>query len=252
MARRPAPRYISESSVMRRIAILLTAIAGLACAGRSCSAQSTSLFSSGGSTTQRSTTGGTATQGLGQTGGLGQGGGGQAGGLGQGGLGGSGTSTSGPQLNQFGSVGSQVGQNAFVGQQNTGQFIGVRSTTTQQGQNTMPRFTQAGGNSGGGFQPEQPQTNERRVRPRYRVAFDYSALTTSTVAERSRQQIQKFETAFNLPSSISAEIDDAGTVTLRGQADSSEMSRLIANVVRLEPGVHDVKNELVVADKGSP
>jgi len=48
------------------------------------------------------------------------------------------------------------------------------------------------------------------------------------------------------------ELDDSGTVILRGQAESDDMSRLIANVLRLEPGVRAVRNELVVADESTP
>lgn len=238
---------------MRRIAILMTAVAGIAFADTVCFAQAQGLFNSG--STQSG--GGTVTQGL-TSGGLTSGGltsgGGSGGGLtqaGQGGAGTTGQTDTGPQINDIGVVSQQIGQNAFVGQGNTGQFIGSRQAGTQQGQSTMPRFTQAGG-GGQGFQQEQPQANARRIRPRYRVAFDYDTPTTDTIAERSRQQVQTFETTFNLPDSITVELADGGTVILRGQAESAEMSRLIANVMRLEPGVRDVKNELVVSDETAP
>ena len=243
---------------MRRIALLMTAAAGLAFADTACLAQAQGLFNSG--STQ---SGGTLNQGLSQggltqqglTGGTATGGGVTGGGLSSGGLTGGSSGQSmqtdvGPQLNELGDVSQQIGQNAFVGQGNTGQFIGSRQAGTQQGQNTMPRFTQAGG-GGQGFQQQQPTTNARRIRPRYRVAFDYDTLTTDTIAERSRQQVQTFETTFDLPDSITVELADGGTVILRGQAESAEMSRLIANVMRLEPGVRDVKNELVVSDEAA-
>lgn len=228
---------------MRRFAILLTALCAAVSAGQSCFAQAQGLFNQGGTTQQQA--GGA--QGLGQgglQGGVGQGGGGNQG-LGQG-------ADSGPQISDIGSLGDQVGQNQFVGQGNQGQFIGNRQVGTQQGQGTQARFQQAGGGQGFRQPDNDQQGSERRIRPRYRIAFDYNIAGTATIAERSRQQLQTFRTAFNLPDTISVEFDDAGTVILRGEAQSAEMSRLITNVVRLEPGVRNVKNELVVAEDGEP
>lgn len=227
---------------MRRLQFILTAFS-IAFAGHSCFAQSQGLFNQG-QTNQGAATG---AQGLGQ-GGLGQGGFGQ-GGLGQGGAGQGGLgqgAASGLQLNDIGTLGSQVGQNQFVGQADTSTFVGGREVGQGQA-GTTPRFTQAQG--GQGFQqPENEQGTERRIRPRYRVAFEYDSLTTATVAERSRQQVRTFQTAFDLPDSITVELDAEGTAVLRGEAVSAAMSRLIAQVVRMEPGIRDVRNELVVPE----
>ncbi len=223
---------------MRRLALILTAVGGVAFAGQSCFAQSGSLFNQGGATQG----GGGGGQGVGQQPDLQQGG---LGGLGQG------AEAAGIELSEIGAAGSQIGQNQFVGQGADG-FTGNRQVGQQQQQGANARFTQADG--GRGFQqPEQPSLqSQRRIRPRYRVAFEYQSLTSAGVAERSQRQVQTFRTAFNLPDSMSVELDEEGTAILRGQAVSLEMSRLIAQVVRMEPGVRDVKNELVVPEAPAP
>jgi osmotically-inducible protein OsmY len=43
-------------------------------------------------------------------------------------------------------------------------------------------------------------------------------------------------------------LDEQGAATLTGQVNSAETMRLAAIMVRLEPGVRSIKNELIVGE----
>jgi len=44
---------------------------------------------------------------------------------------------------------------------------------------------------------------------------------------------------------------DSGTVVIRGTVATADQRRLVENMIRLQPGVHDVRNELQVTG-GNP
>jgi osmotically-inducible protein OsmY len=46
-------------------------------------------------------------------------------------------------------------------------------------------------------------------------------------------------------------LDDSGQVVMTGQVKSEEQARLAENVVRLEPGVNKVRNELTYPETPS-
>ncbi len=50
---------------------------------------------------------------------------------------------------------------------------------------------------------------------------------------------------------LKIQVDQNGVVVLRGQVESEHARRLAENLVRLEPGVREVRNELQVARPGS-
>ena len=47
-------------------------------------------------------------------------------------------------------------------------------------------------------------------------------------------------------SGVTLDADSGGVVTVRGVVDSPELLRLATNLVRLEPGVRAIRNELTV------
>lgn len=46
---------------------------------------------------------------------------------------------------------------------------------------------------------------------------------------------------------MTIDVTPQGDVTLRGEATSLQASKLAANLLRMEPGVRSVRNELIVA-----
>ena len=147
-------------------------------------------------------------------------------------------------------------QNSFIGGRNQQQqFIGGNPRTNQQ--NNRQQNNQLGNRSQQGRmnlddfnglnnQQGQSGTNQRRaVRPQQKVAFEIPQRTDTEI--RSTLQT-RFDTLAQNPTlrGVSFAMDDDGVVTLRGSVESSSAKLLAANVVRLEPGVREVVNELTV------
>jgi len=227
-------------------------------------AQNNSLFgnrgplSQTGTTTQRNS--GLAGSGLG-TGGLGTGGLG-TGGLGTGGLGGQqsanplGTSAGATQLGQLSGT---IGQ-GFVGRSdNVGRFVGERQAGQQNSQarrnfsgtgNTGRRGTGAnnvnrnGGNQNGNrFGGNRSQMT---IRPVQRVAFQYPRRSNTRISTALQGRLQRLAERRPQLQGISLTMSDQGEVVLRGEVDSESAKGLVANIIRLEPGVRKVRNELTV------
>lgn len=242
-------------------------VVGLCCGGsQSVHAQGSSIFNGSGSGLSRTGTGGisgamggtgfgsSATTGRSSAGGGGMGGmGGAAGGLGammgganpfgQGGTGFGGTGA--------GGLGGATGASGFTGRTNTG-FAG----NAQAGQ--------GGGNMGGGGNRNfnlngnsnsqrnnnfgNNAANEKRtsaIRPRQRVAFEFNAKTPATVVAKMSGHFTKI--GVKNPELKDVQVRaDGGHIVLTGKVKTSDQAKLAENLLRLEPGVRSIKNELQV------
>ena len=253
---------------MKRISIFSAVGLAIALAAPvSCSAQQSSLFgsSNGGG---RSTGGQSGSSGLGAAassaaGGLGSSMGGTSRGMSGSGTGNRTGSTAGgvqqPQFNQFGSVGNAIGQGSFVGRSdNSGRFVGQTQAGQQNAQGGMGLGRMGGGgrngngnnnnnngnNFGGGG---NQQAQQRRVRPQLKVAFPTPSVPTDSIATTLQQRLVTHETltAGSLKN-VNLSMEEGGIVTLRGEVASQDAKSLAAAMVRLEPGVRKVVNELTV------
>lgn len=213
-------------------------------------------------TATRTTTGGTGTTGTGATansagasgasgtsGGMfGRSQGTGTSGFGQTGQGGQGGNAQGRTINTQSQLG--VNPNGFLGQGNNQQnFIGRNQgqNNSQNRQNNNNRgqgnFGQNDNNQNG--QGQQNQDPKRAIRPQLRVAFDEAPRPTTEI--RSTLQ-PRFDSLSQTPSlrGVAYELDTEGVVVLRGTVDTPSQRRLAENVVRLEPGVKKVRNELTL------
>ena len=143
-------------------------------------------------------------------------------------------------------------QNAFIGGRSQQQgFIGGNQRTGQQ-QNNRQQQTNRQGNFGqndfnnANGQGQQNQTDPRRaIRPSFKVAFDQP----QPVATEIRSTLQpRFDSLSQSPSlrGVTYELDAEGVVVLSGSVDTPSQRRLAENVVKLEPGVKKVRNELTL------
>jgi hypothetical protein len=169
-------------------------------------------------------------------------------GLGQAGQGGQGGSQQGRQINTQ----SQLGLNAqgFLGQGNNQQnFIG--RNLGQNNQQNRQQNNNRGGQGNFGQNDNNNQNNlgqqdqRRSIRPQLRVAFDEVPRASTEV--RSTLQ-PRFESLSQTPAlrGVAYELDAEGVVVLRGTVETPSQRRLAENVVRLEPGVKKVRNELML------
>lgn len=186
-------------------------------------------------------------------------------------------SSSGMGNSGFGSTGStgfgQTGQNPF-GQQNAGAFIGrnlnansfigrtAQGTQTGQGTQGNNRSNQAGRGGGQrntdlqqllqgqmGGQGNQNQNNglmgrNSGIRPRLKVGFEATTPVASTAVEVTRARFENLSSRNPQLASVSVEMASDGTAVLTGDVKSQSDSQLAENLLRLEPGIRKVRNEL--------
>jgi hypothetical protein len=157
--------------------------------------------------------------------------------------------------NQLGGAGAQGG---FVGRDdNTGRFVGDQRQVTQQNQGGRGRQfgNRGGGNGATGrafgdqFGGRGNQSSSRRiVRPRQEIAFTFRRPPTSQINSSIRLRFKQISLRQPALRNVLVVLDEKGAATLSGQVNSPETLRLAAIMVRLEPGVRSIKNELTVAE----
>ncbi len=220
-------------------------------------AQQSSLFGGGSSSTSAGrgtggTSGGSAT---GAGGGIGANNLAQTGTLN---LGGTGTIQPG-QARQGGFVGRSDNSGRFVGQSMAGQQTGG-ATSAGRGGSTRRTGSNGGfggnnGGFGGGFGGQfgnqfgnqfggAGTTAARVIRPQQRVAFEYNVPETAVVQETITTRFQSLPTPLMRGLTIAPEAD--GVFVLRGEVKSVAESKLAAAMLRQEPGVKTVRNELSI------
>lgn len=158
----------------------------------------------------------------------------------------------------FGNTGMNMSTGPFIGQNdNRGRQVGNRMAGQQGALGAMQALQGLGAlQRGGGFNRDRSGGGDDRerlpLRPTQRIAFDFDAATPSAAVERVTTQFAEIAESRPELAGITFAADDAGNVVLRGTVDSKEAAQLAAALVRLEPGVRSVVNELTVADGNSP
>ena len=233
-----------------------------------CLGQQSSLFGGGGG--GRSSTGGMSggSTGRSSTGGMGTTG--TSGSMFGGSGGGSRTGTSGtgrqtgaarggvqePQFNEFGSVGNQIGQGAFVGRSdNSGRFVGqgLAGQQTNLGTRGLGQLgagnrgrNGTGNNNANNGNANNSNQSQRRVRPQLKVAFPTNPVPPTAITTSLQQRLSTETLTAGTLRNVQLEMTDEGIVTLRGSVASEDARSLAAAMVRLEPGVRKVVNEIAV------
>ena len=185
--------------------------------------------------------------------------------------------------NQFGSGGGMQAGNNLSGGQTTGNAFRTSGANGQQqsvnGQNrnaqgNANRLGQSGlgrGNNrlgqnglGRGGRNQNQNINsigngqgnnaepQAQVRIRPQISFNYSTRPTPTVNSAIQTQFTRITRRGSDFSNIDFELGDAGVVVLRGTVPSDQTARLAAALVRLEPGVRTVRNELQTVPSPTP
>ena len=140
-----------------------------------------------------------------------------------------------------GSVGAQIGQNAFTGQGNNG-FVGSRNAGQATRNRTTPQFSQMGDSNVDPNTGNTGNVRTKRARPQQRIAFTYPkanlALTQTKLSTRFKQQSKV--------AGADTRISDEGVATLIGTVKDEDARKLAEALTRLEPGVRSIVNELKV------
>jgi len=144
-----------------------------------------------------------------------------------------------------GTLSEQVGQNAFIGQGQQG-FIGNRNAGQGGNFGTQAQF----GNMNQNNNRQQPrQTSDRKqMRPQFRLGFTAPTIPAKTVNLNLQRRMSGLSSLNRKFPNVQFHVDQAGSVTLTGQANNSHDRRLMEALVRLEPGVRTVKNTMTIAE----
>ncbi len=150
---------------------------------------------------------------------------------------------------QNGFIGGQNSQQQFIGgNQRTGQQNNRQQTNQFRNQSRQNRSNQDDMNDPNGNQSRSNTNQRRAVRPQQRVAFEIPQRTETEIRTTLQTQFTALSQHPTL-SGVDCTMDSDGVVILSGTVDSASARLLAANVVRLEPGVRRVRNELTVAGK---
>jgi hypothetical protein len=254
-----------ETLLMPRLSLAVL-LAGLLAISNECSAQS--LFGNGGALSSTSTSNGSAGRSSGGAGSLGgSAAGGSGSGFGSTGSGGSGSrSGSGTgsgvgtttlkmtQLNAGdGTLGETIGTSGFAGfGDNAGRFIGNQNASTSTRSNSARQFSQLQGllNNNNFQQNANQNAASQQIRPQVKLGFSTPMMPIQALQSTVQARVINLPALGDRMSGVTALADAQGTVTLSGQVASEDDRKLTEILVRMEPGVRTVKNDLAVA--GAP
>lgn len=172
------------------------------------------------------------------------------------------------------------GQTGFGGQNQLGangnNNGGILGRNTNQNQGILGRNTQnqgAGGNTGlggggrggGGNRGNNGQNSQNGgggngananqtplVRPRLEIAFDFQLPTPVNIQTTLETRLTKLSVKTPGFKGIMLAIEDKGEVVLRGEVGSASEAKLAETMLRLEPGVRTVRNELTYPTAATP
>lgn len=142
-----------------------------------------------------------------------------------------------------GTAGSNTAE-TFVGGNNTGSFVGGGVSTQRNNNRQFQAITNTDVPTGGGG---QGTGTPRRIPVSLRIAFDYpqqrtrTSIVSATAPVFSRIAQTRPELRF-----VSVNVAADGVATLTGYTPDAGSRLLAANLVRLQPGVRRVENQLSI------
>lgn len=232
----------------------LCLVASMLCALQPSTASAQSLFGSSGAASQTSGSTGSSTSNFSSNlGGGGGGAGGAGGGFGATNAATGGTSLEGPQFNLGdGSLGAELGQ-GFVGAGDGSTFIGNRLAGQGQAGNFASQFGALGQ---GGGRPTGGQVNgnlgrepTRAMAVQTRLSFDFPQPAVTEVQRSLTKTLASIPEIARVSEKVKITVNEGGEVVLSGVLPDLDEGRLLEAMIRLEPGVRSVRNELTAASQ---
>ncbi len=153
---------------------------------------------------------------------------------------------------QIGGLADSGGLQSFFSGADVSSIFSVAGAQQGGGRGSTRQFNVAGGQAGSGRTGGTSATT-RQVRPRFRLAFQPSrSLTAARVQASAVSRLTKYSGRVPALKNVAVEAAANGTITLRGTVNSPDAARLASNLLRLEPGVRRIQNEIKVAASESP
>jgi len=171
---------------------------------------------------------------------------------------GSGSGFTGPQISgadQLGALSEQIGQGPFIGgSDNAGRFVGNERAGQQTLGGSGPQFVRGGGGAGG-FNATNRQTtpsNQPVIRPQLRIDFNFQPRARASVSTSLDRVLQRYPAENVVGGPLDIIVGPDGTVVVSGMVRSEKAAALALALVRLEPGVRNVVDQLVIAEEVAP
>ncbi len=157
-----------------------------------------------------------------------------------------GTTASGVAATDVSTLGSNATE-TFIGSNATQGFIGgATGNTTQQRTNRQFQALQNDNQQ----QTQQATGTPRAIKTTLRVGFAFPSAPQLTslgrMANANVPSMNRFIPQRPELAGISVDVNPSGLAVLTGSASSEETSRLAANLMRIQPGVRKVDNQVVV------
>ena len=138
---------------------------------------------------------------------------------------------------------------SFIGANATQGFVGgARQATNQQGSDRQFEAIQ---NNQSQQSTSQQTGTPREIRSTLRVGFAFPTASqsqmTGRLADANVASLTRFTPSRPELAGIDVEMSSGGVAILTGSATTLGTSRLAANLIRLQPGVRKVKNQIVVS-----
>lgn len=157
-----------------------------------------------------------------------------------------GTTAAGGAATDVSTLGSNAAQ-TFIGANATQGFIGGATAGNNQ-QRTNRQFQALQNNNQ--QQTQQATGTPRAIKTTLRVAFAFPSAPQLTslgrMANANLPSMNRFIPQRPELAGISVDVNPSGLAVLTGSASSEETSRLAANLMRIQPGIRKVDNQVVV------
>ncbi|SFI45581.1 BON domain-containing protein [Planctomicrobium piriforme] len=95
-------------------------------------------------------------------------------------------------------------------------------------------------------------TQVLRIRPVLKLGFQMQSIPSSTLQSTVQTRLVALPNLGPRAASVTALADENGQVTLSGLVQSEDDRRLVETLVRMEPGVRNVRNDLKVNEPVAP
>ena len=161
-------------------------------------------------------------------------------------------------------AGGRTGQQGMLGTNQNQTFLGRNAQQTQNGamgmngmnsnrggargnlntMNTMNQMMNNGGNSNA--------NNHPIIRPRQRVAFDYPVPKAETMQWNLQTHLARVSLKKPGLTNVVLVANPGGEVVMRGEVRTESDSKLAETLLKLEPGVRSVRNELTLSQPAEP
>lgn len=139
-------------------------------------------------------------------------------------------------------------QSAFGPSEANAFFTAISSASGQGGRGNTRQFSVFGNGGTGTTRAGGSSSTTRQVRPRFRLGFVPSkSLNAAGIQSRTSARLGKLARRVGSIKGVSVTADAKGVVTLTGTVDTPNARRLASNLLRMEPGVRSVRNQLQVA-----